>query len=100
MLIATRRLLLGPVLPPLERGWLWFGSLNSFQRPLRRCSRWGGLGRAREECLASMPAPELSSSPTDTHCTHVRVGLLLLRVRVRPTPARCYLPPLLGVGDA
>ena len=48
-----------------------------------------------------MPAPELSSSPTDTHCTHVRVGLLLLRARVRPTPARCYLPPLLpAIGRA
>ena len=47
-----------------------------------------------------MPAPELSSSPTDTHCTHVRVGLLLLRGRVRPTLARCYLPPLLPAAHA
>ena len=49
-----------------------------------------------------MPAPELSSSPspTDTHCTHVRVGLLLLRARARPTPARCYLPPLLPAAHA
>ena len=75
---------------PFGRGWLWFWSVVHSNSPLRPAAvdREGGQSerhRVSPPHARSWLCPHL---PIDTHCTHVRAGLLLLRASVpRPRPA-------------
>ena len=80
---------------PYGRGWLWFGPLIHSNGPLRPAAvdREGGQSerhRVSPPHARSWLCPHL---PIDTHCTHVRAGLLLLRASVpRPRLAAPFPP--------
>ena len=80
---------------PFGRGWLWFWSVVHSNSPLRPAAvdREGGQSerhRVSPPHARSWLCPHL---PIDTHCTHVRAGLLLLRASVpRPRPAAPFPP--------
>ena len=80
---------------PFGRGWLWFWSVVHSNSPLRPAAvdREGGQSerhRVSPPHARSWLCPHL---PIDTHCTHVRAGLLLLRASVpRPRLAAPFPP--------
>ena len=82
---------------PYGRGWLRFGPLIHSNGPLRPAAadREGGQSerhRVSPPHARSWLCPHL---PIDTHCTHVRAGLLLLRASVpRPRLAAPFPLPI------
>ena len=64
---------------------MWFGCVFTPQ-PLRPAAAGVGGGPGEAHCASASRPPGPAQPPlTDTRCTHVRAGLLLLLAVVRPT---------------
>ena len=91
-----------PAGSPFGRGWLWFGLLIHSNSPLRPAAvdKEGGQSerhRVSPPHARSWLCPHL---PIDTHCTHVRAGLLLLRASVPRPRLAAPFPPVLPAARA
>ena len=87
---------------PYGRGWLWFWPVDHPNSPLRPAAvdREGGQSerhRVSPPHARSWLCPHL---PIDTHCTHVRAGLLLLRASVPRPRLAAPFPPVLPAARA